>query len=266
MKRIRLIFLIISVFALIELCLFLTYINAEVNAALTLPLELLTTIILTFTHLVLAALIILERDNLSDFYVDNFTVYIFVFASFFRVREGVIGENISLFLIAIAGMAVGISLFRYKVIIKKTNLQWAIKGISAGLFIIVVAFCLNLFIPWSQIDVMMLQDSVVFTGIKSMFYVFPDVILEEILFRGFLWGYLKKVNWNNNKIAWFQGILFWGLHFSRAIVTPITFIVIIPLLTFISTKLLLKSQQTFPSILSHAVVNVMSKLFYLALI
>lgn len=266
MKRIRLIFFIIAGFAIIQICLFLTYINAEADAALTLPLELLTTIVLTFTHLVLATLIILERDSLSDFNIDNFTVYIFIFASFFRVRSGAIGENISLFLIAIAGMAVGISLFRYKVIIQKTNLQWAIKGIGAGLLIIAVAFCLNLFLPKSQIDVMMLQDSVVFTGIKSMFYVFPGVILEEILFRGFLWGYLKKENWTNSKIAWFQGVLFWALHSSRIVVTPVSFLVLIPLLTFFVTKLLLKSQQIYPSILSHAIVNIMGKVFYLATI
>lgn len=266
MKRIGLIFLIIAGFALIQLCLFLTYINAEADATLILPLELLTTILLTFTHLVLAVLIILERDNLSEFNIDSFTIYIFIFASFFRVREGVIGENISLLLIAIAGAVVAILLFRYKVIIQKTNFQWALRGIGTGLLIIILSFCLNLILPTSQIDVMILKDSVVFTSIKAMFFVFPNVIMEEILFRGFLWGYLRKANWNDNKIAWFQGILFWALHSSRSIVTPISFLVIIPLLTFGVTKLLLKSQQTYPSILTHAIVNIIGKLFYLALI
>lgn len=266
MKRIRLILLIVAGFAIIQMCLFLYYISSETGTTLFLSPEPLTTIFLTFIHLALAILIILERHNLSDFNIDKFTIYIFVFASFFRVRSGVVGENISSVLIAIAGVAVAISIFRYNLVAQKTNLLWAVKGIGTGILITVLAFLINLFIPISKIDVLILQDSFVFTGIKAMFYVFPNVIIEEILFRGFLWGYLKKENWNNNKIAWFQGILFWAIHSSRIIVTPVSFLVIIPLLTFVLTVLVLKSQQIYPSILSHAVVNIMSKLFYLALI
>ncbi len=266
MKRIRLVFLIIAGFAIIQICLFLYYISSVTGTALFLFPEPLTTIFLAFTHLVLAILIILERHNLSDFHIDKFTIYIFIFASFFRVRSGVAGENISLILIAIAGTAVAISIFRHKVVIQEANLQWALKGIGIGLLVATLGIFINLILPSSQINVMALQDSLVFTGIKAMFYVFPNVVIEEILFRGFLWGYLRKENWNNNKIAWFQGVLFWALHSSRIIVTPVSFFILIPLLTFASTKLLIKSEQTYPSILSHAVINILGKLFYLAMI
>ena len=266
MKRIGLILLIIGGFALIQICIFIFYISLGTETALFLLIESLTTVFLTFTHLALALLIILERHNLSEFNIDKFTIYIFIFASFFRVRSGVAGENISLVLIAIAGLAVTASIFGHKVATQNANFQWAIKGIGAGLLIAALTIFINLIHSPSQFNVMILQNSFVFTGIKTMFYVFPNVISEEIIFRGFLWGYLRKAGWDNSKIAWLQGALFWAIHFSRAIVTPITFFVIIPLLTFVLTKLLLKSQQTFPSILSHAVVNIMSKLFYLALI
>jgi membrane protease YdiL (CAAX protease family) len=266
MKRIWLIFLIIAGLAIIQLCLFLYYISLVRRPALFLSPEPLISIFIAFAHLVLATLIILERNNLSDFHLDKFTIYIFVFASFFRVRTGVVGENISLIIIAIAGMAVAMSIFRYKVVAQNTNLQWSVKGIGFGLLIAGLGIFINLIVPTSQMNVMILQDSLVFTGIKSMFFVFPDVIMEEILFRGFLWGYLRRENWNSNKIAWFQGVLFWAMHSSRVIVTPVSFFILIPLVTFASTKLLLKSQQTYPSILSHAVINILGKLFYLALI
>ena len=87
-------------------------------------------------------------------------------------------------------------------------------------------------------------------------------VIEEILFRGFLWGYLKRAGWHENKIFWTQGMLFWFMHLSK-ILTPFTFFITVPIATMIYSKLTLKSKQIYPAIVAHMIVNILSAMLNL---
>lgn len=266
MNKLRLIFFTIALAAGLQIYFILFNYRALSRPALQYNPEQLAIVYITFSYLVVAILIVLEKHHLKDFHIDEFSIYIFIFSSFLRIRSGVVGENLSLIIMAIAGIFITLLIYLRKINQQKASVQWALSGIGIGLIISVLMILMNLFFPKSQMSILILNDNLAMTAIKSMLYVFPNVVVEEMLFRGFLWGYLEKMRWSENRIAWCQGVLFWVLHSSRILIAPVTFLIGIPLLTFASTKLLIKSRQTYPPILSHALINIMSRLFYLATI
>jgi membrane protease YdiL (CAAX protease family) len=89
-------------------------------------------------------------------------------------------------------------------------------------------------------------------------------LLEELLFRGFFWGYLRRQISEEGKIYWIQFILFWFVHLRRVVTAPFTFFIAIPLLAMLSSQLTLRSRQIFPAVLSHTVINILSTLLNLA--
>ena len=88
-------------------------------------------------------------------------------------------------------------------------------------------------------------------AIYDLSYVAP---IEEILFRGLLWGYLVRVGWKEDKVFWFQAVLFWISHISR-IEYPVSFFITIPISTIVFSILVRYSKQLFPSIIAHTVLN-----------
>ena len=94
------------------------------------------------------------------------------------------------------------------------------------------------------------------------FYLIRDVIynlsfvaiMEELAFRGVLWGYLRGIGWKESKIFWAQAILFWLTHIWQ-IFNPITFFITIPIGTIIFSLLTRYSRQVFPSIIAHTIMN-----------
>jgi len=78
---------------------------------------------------------------------------------------------------------------------------------------------------------------------------------EEPLFRGFLWGYLRKLGWSENKILLSQAGLFAFAHVELLLAGwPISFA-----LTFVGGVLLgwlvMRSRSISVSILSHGFAN-----------
>ena len=82
-------------------------------------------------------------------------------------------------------------------------------------------------------------------------------LIEETLFRGVLWGYLRGLNWKENKIIWTQGILFWMAHLNE-ISNPVTFFIAVPIGTIVFSLLARHSKQVLPSIIAHTVMNTLS--------
>jgi membrane protease YdiL (CAAX protease family) len=81
-------------------------------------------------------------------------------------------------------------------------------------------------------------------------------VSEEILFRGFLWGYLKQIGLNSNTALILQGIIFWLIHIINLSFLP-AFLICIPLMTIILSILAKQTKQLFPSIISHTMYDVL---------
>ena len=207
-------------------------------------------------YLVIAILIWLERKNLDDFNLDRLALFILVLSSVIRRRLGVENEGFFLSIIGATGLLVFISVILNWSKIPQTNFRW----VAIGLFVACLSVILIIFIASFQ------QVPLIPNTVPGPYGVFWDMIrraiydlsftapIEEILFRGFIWGYLRKLKWDVNKVFWVQGVLFWFLHIGQ-ITFPFAFFLSIPLLTYVTSELTKRSHQVSPSIIAHLIIN-----------
>lgn len=215
-------------------------------------------------YLVLGAIILIEIRDLGEFHIDKFTITTFILSSFLRQRSGIIGDEFFLIFIALVGVSIIFALIIVKPKIVGTNIRWTLASITIGIIAIIVITLLELFFRESWQLTPPFAGNLTATVISHIVRQFSlGALTEEILFRGFLWGYLRRRNWAETQICWAQGALFWLMHFSR-VITPFTFFFTIPLLALISSILTFRTKQLFPAILFHTVINVLSALLNLA--
>ena len=218
----------------------------------------------TLLYIAFSVLIGVESKNLEEFHIDRFTFATFVVGSILRRRIGIPIESFFLILIAFSGIFVLFILVLKKPSLPRTNIRLVLAGIgiSSGTVVLIALFELLFRNTWAVMP--LFRNNLAATVFGEIVKEFSfGALIEEILFRGFLWGYLKREGWSENRIIWMQGGLFWAAHLSR-IVTPFTFFIIIPLITIIFSKLTLKSRQLFPAIVAHIIVNVTSSMLNLA--
>ena len=86
-------------------------------------------------------------------------------------------------------------------------------------------------------------------------------ITEEPLFRGFLWGYLKKYHWKEGAILVFQTGLFMLGHAYYLKKMPLMLWVSIPLVGFGLGLLVWRSRTIATSMAAHTMVNAFTSLF-----
>lgn len=87
-----------------------------------------------------------------------------------------------------------------------------------------------------------------------LWFVASGGILEEPIFRGFLWGFLKRSGWTDILILFFQAFLFMVSHLNH-IDHPITFWLVGPSLGVILGVLALRSKSILPPIVAHSLYN-----------
>jgi membrane protease YdiL (CAAX protease family) len=215
-------------------------------------------------YITLGVVILIEIRNLDRFHLDKFTIATFILSCFLRQRSGIIGEELLLIIIGLIGALLIFALIIIKPKFLRTDFRWAVVGIALGLTsaIVITLFELLLRHTW-QLNPLFRGSLIatVFNYITREFSL--GALMEEIMFRGILWGHLRERNWAESRIYWAQGFLFWLLHLSK-IVTPFTLFFSIPLLTLISTMLTRRAKHIFPAILAHTVINVASALLGLA--
>ena len=80
-------------------------------------------------------------------------------------------------------------------------------------------------------------------------------VIEEPLFRGILWGMLKKLKLRDSLILLIQGLLFWLAHIYYIIQNPISFWIIVPICSIVLGWVVLKSKNIGTSMIVHAIIN-----------
>jgi membrane protease YdiL (CAAX protease family) len=259
-----LVFLLLAVILALQITLLIEEINPKLVPANSPILGYFTYIYATLTYLVFSVLMRLESNNLEDFHIDRFAVATFVVGSILRRRIGIPWESFFLIMIGLAGIFMIFTLIQKKPAIPKTKIRWVLAGVGISGITLILIILFELFFRNTWAVILLSRNHAVATVISEILKEFSfGALIEEILFRAFLWGYLKRAGWNENKIFWTQGMLFWFLHLSR-IVTPFTFFIVIPLITVIFSKLTLRSRQIYPAIVAHIVVNVISTMLNLA--
>jgi hypothetical protein len=213
-------------------------------------------------YIITGIVILIEIKNLDKFHIDQFTVATFILSSFLRTKT--VEDIIFRVIIGLIGVLIILNLISAKPKIPRTNFKYSMISIGIAGISVVLIIILELFLRDHWQTPPLIRNSLITSILNGMIKEFSiGAVTEEMIFRGFLWGYLQKLSWNENRIIWTQGLLFWLLHISR-IVTPLNFFLFIPLLTFIVSRLTYQTKQVFPAIVYHTTVNVTSSLLNLA--
>lgn len=203
----------------------------------------------------------MERNDLAAFALDRFSLIFLALMPLFGFLSAGLRKNLYYFiLLGLIGILIGFFIFLNKDRIIKTNLKWAGIGLAAGVVIVpalVIVEILSDYLTLFHDNVAPFPFGVLLLG--RLFYYFSFTApVEEIIFRGFLWGYLVKSGLSEQKAMWIQAIIFLFMHWDR-MVYPLLFFIAVPVTTVIFTVLRKNSKQVFPSLLAHNMSNALTE-------
>lgn len=141
--------------------------------------------------------------------------------------------------------------------IKSTSLTWFFIGALAGLFIsAVLSFSFSYQITTVELlNGLPVKDTLANIPLSFVYQIGYAAVPEEPLFRGFLWGYLRKLKWNETWIWLTQAGLFTLAHIYYINAYPISFWVIIPIFSLMLGWLVWRSRTIASSMAAHGMMN-----------
>ena len=172
------------------------------------------------TYLLVAGLIWWERDHLAEFHIDRLALFIIllikpiqpVFLRFLGISTTLSFPEPLSFIFLLIAICLGFGLWRSRVSLPawgKNRWVWLVVGMASGIFLQFVLSALMSPLFPKSIDAFPIDSSMIWVFPYQIGYAAID---EEPLFRGFLWGYLRKVGWKDGWICIFQGALFTLAH------------------------------------------------------
>lgn len=227
------------------------------------------------TFFITALLIWWERKRLSEFHITLGVLRLIIWTPLVSLIVGFIIVPMSLVRLPLLLPQILIS-FWLLWNLKKGNfnnlprthhwLRWIIIGVIVGLCL---AISLSYFIGLQDIggvfgkhrtiyeSVLMLQSVKSWVTVLPLFLVqlSSAAILEEPLFRGFLWGYLRISGWKEMWILVFQAFLFWIGHVYYWNNAPYSFWLAVPIGAFVLGILAWKSRSIGTSMITHGLMN-----------
>lgn len=223
------------------------------------------------TYILTVILIWWERKRLADFHIDTFVVAIIIFFKPIETlflaslgNDGIVSDplafpSIPALLIWIVAIWLLLALLRQHPRlpgIRRKTIFWFIAGTLFGILAaILLAYPFSLQIGTGNhlntLPPFSLNEIFIGGFVYQMSYA---AISEEPLFRGFLWGYLRKAGWREIWIWLFQAGLFWVGHIYYFGKLPISFW-IVPLAGLLLGGLAWRSRSIATSIAAHGAMN-----------
>ncbi|AEE91070.1 Abortive infection protein [Tepidanaerobacter acetatoxydans Re1] len=199
-------------------------------------------------------------QTLSKYNISGLAIFIFLFSPIFSV----IGDpyNFVAYINIPIAIAFGIYLFRKRneIVLTKTQTNKITINIAITLIITVVIITIGVFIRGfkggSNLDPLNLEWIIH----QFLFQLSFAAIMEEPLFRGFFWGYLKKYKLSDITICVIQALLFWGVHIYY-IDTGLNFWIFHPITAFLIGVIIVKTKNIAYSLVAHALINTISQIF-----
>ncbi len=222
------------------------------------------------TYLLTAFLVWWERERLADFHIDGVAVWILIL---FKPAQTVILKlwpvdsplafpklpGLSLWATA-AALLIAAWLSRSKFPrIRPASFGWFAIGIGAGIVTaVLLAYPLSLQGAASQLP----PRSMILAGLAPaaiiphfIYQLGYAAVSEEPLFRGFLWGYLRKAGWQEVWIWLFQAGLFMIGHMYYLKNALISFWIIVPIGALVYGWVAWRSRSITASMAAHATLN-----------
>ncbi len=220
------------------------------------------------TYLLIVFLIWWEREILADFHVDMLAlIMILIFKPAQTLILRYLGIDIPLAFPRPAGLliwaiAIGliIALWRsgYKPArIGLSSLGWLAAGLMFG-FVISALPDLDVFQSNANLggrDYSSLSAVTRSTGLAFMYQLGFAAISEEPLFRGFLWGYLRRLGWREIYVWLAQAALFMSAHLYFKDAVPFNFWIAVPAGGLLFGLLAWRSRSIVPGMMAHAAYN-----------
>ena len=215
------------------------------------------------TYLLISILLILEKENLSLFNIDKLSIiFILLFGSILRTSllvESPVYSGLFFVSFFIISIILFLKLRQYFTLIKTPPdvVRWVriavifTIGINTFFAFLVYLTASEDLIWFSNIFVLLISVPLVFVDQFS-----HAVMLEEPLYRGFFWGYLRSIGWKDKKIWIAVSGLFWISHLST-ITNLYSLLVITPIISLLLGYFVLRSRSILPSMVAHAVYNAM---------
>lgn len=155
-------------------------------------------------YMLISIVLWLNRESLTNFNIDNQFIIILIFS----------GGILSIYYLpGILGVFTGIATFRTLVLYSRGlfKLSTINRNYVQLIAIIVIALLPYLFLYTYGLIVNNFHEPV---NISTILYEssLPQIVIEEVIFRGALWVLLVKLNLNPWKIILIQGILFTIAH------------------------------------------------------
>jgi membrane protease YdiL (CAAX protease family) len=213
------------------------------------------------TYLLTAILIWVEREHLSDFHVDRLALFILIFGkpaellwSRFPGTGGrYLGSEAYLLYVPISlGLVVGLIFCRPKLCkLRAKKWLWVGIGVLTGVIVGVLSGWLSK-LEFNPSRSQLTLETLILLPIQEMLYA---AIAEEPVFRGLLWGALRKSGWREGWVWVAQGVLFWLAHIYLIERSPVTFWVIVPLGGLVFGLLAWRSRSIGVSMIAHGLAN-----------
>jgi len=200
-----------------------------------------------YSFILVAMVIVVNKDNLSRLNIDKRFVLIFLCGGLAynwdaNWKLGLATAIVSLFvfILDIRGLL--------KFGDKESNLLRIV-------LVIAIVFFLGILFISESIDI-----TKVHWAAQWFLEDIPIVVVEEVMFRGMLWMFLKDLNFSEFKIVVIQAILFWLSHVYAA--NNLTFFwIITPIASILLGIIVWRSKSITPSAIAHILINLSLGLF-----
>ncbi len=207
--------------------------------------------------IVIAMFIWNNRRNLTFYHLDKSSLFIFlVVGTIFRAKG--VDNFITLALEIIIFLCVvifGIMLLCSKIKFETFSIvnKWNGLAVLSGILFAIVKITVFKNTHMGSISEQSLFAYVSNFAMNVLAEMGATVIIEEAVFRGFLWGTLKNYKWQENKILFFQAFMFWSSHLDYW--NSLNMLVLLPIMSLLLGFLAKKSKSILPSIIVHAMYN-----------
>jgi membrane protease YdiL (CAAX protease family) len=208
--------------------------------------------LITFYGIV-TTILYLENKQLKDFFIETPSIILLIlFGTVLHRQLALSNELVFQVPIWIFCLAMTVFLITQWKCIPGVNVRDLLWG---GIITILVIVILNIFdnlaigapiISSERSQFVLIGRSIIY----NLSYVAPA---EEFVFRGLLWGGLRRLGWSPQKSGMIQGVIFCLLHFQSA--NLLTLLLIVPSATVLFSYLAYRSKSLFLSILAHAFLN-----------
>lgn len=250
-------YILVSLFLLRFVLIFLSHFLLQINIIyfdLGLILYHLGTFILT------GLFICKNIQNLNQFNISRPALFIFLLSPVFSIIAN--PYNFIAYINIIIAIRFGIVLFRKRreIIFEKTLTNKIASNIVITLIITAIIIATGALVQefkgGSNLDPLNLKWIINQFLLQLSF----AAIMEEPLFRGFFWGYLRKYNLSDITICIVQAFLFWFGHIYY-IDTGLNFWIFHPIAAFLLGLIIVKTKNIVYSLSAHALVNAITQIF-----